>query len=117
LLHQERSFESALDHSILIAAACQILESELDRLLAAPAFEIVETLIATLKLKKKDRDQAEVLEKWARKEVWTTIEIESIISGRPARSRLFCRIPGGETWTGGSDRAAPTSTGRSLVTC
>src|SRR3954471_22791031 len=36
LLHTERNFDPQLDHGQLIAPACCILESELDRLVATP---------------------------------------------------------------------------------
>jgi hypothetical protein len=51
------------DFGLLIAAACPIVEAELDRLLVKPAQSIVQRLIASLE--KQDHKQAAVLQTWA----------------------------------------------------
>jgi hypothetical protein len=65
LLYHEETFPAAQDHAILIAYASQILESELDRVLAMPALRIADGLIEALSKEKKDRSQAANLERWA----------------------------------------------------
>src|SRR5947208_949326 len=69
LLYFEEKARQQEDYSILIAAACQIVEAELDRLLTAPAFAIAVSLVAALRQQAKDRKQAEILERWAAKEL------------------------------------------------
>jgi hypothetical protein len=79
LQHFEANLPPQLDHGILMGLASQIVETELDRLLATPALAIAPSLIEALKQKKKDREPAEILESWAAKEKWTALGIESII--------------------------------------
>ena len=75
----EKAFSATLDHGILIGLASQIVETELDRLLATPALAIAPSLIQALSQKKKDREPAEILESWAAKKTWTVLGIESIL--------------------------------------
>src|SRR5262249_36097839 len=63
----------------LIGPACQILESELDRLLIAPARGIAGSLVAALHVARKDRPQAQILEKWASGQVPPTIGTGSLV--------------------------------------
>jgi Domain of unknown function (DUF4384) len=79
LRHLEKTFPASLDHGILIGLASQIVETELDRLLATPALAIAPSLIEALSQKKKDREPAETLESWAAKKTWTVLGIESIL--------------------------------------
>ena len=79
LQHLESTLLPQLDHGILIGLASQIVETELDRLLATPALAIAPSLIEALSQKKKDREPAEVLESWAAKKTWTVLGIESIL--------------------------------------
>ena len=79
LLFVEEKLPPDDDHGYLIGPACQILESELDRLLMAPARGIAESLIAALRVAKKDRPRAEVLEGWASRQIPTTIGIGSLV--------------------------------------
>jgi hypothetical protein len=65
LLYFEEYSRPQQDHAILVAAACQIVEAELERLLLAPASAIADSLIAALQVRKKDWDQARILEQWA----------------------------------------------------
>jgi hypothetical protein len=76
LLHFEEKARPQEDYSILIAAACQIVEAELDQLLTVPAFAIAAGLASALRPQAKDRKQAEILERWAAQEVPTTIGIQ-----------------------------------------
>ena len=75
LLRNERGFPPQLDHAQLIAPACCILESELDRLVATPALSVVDRLIAALRDSKKNQDQAVTLERWAAGKVPTMLGI------------------------------------------
>jgi hypothetical protein len=79
LLYFEEKLRPEDDHGYLIGPACQILESELDRLLTAPAQGIAVSLIAAMQVARKDRQQAEILEKWAAGQVPTTIGIGSLV--------------------------------------
>lgn len=79
LLHVERYFHSEGDYGYLIGPACQILESELDRLLASPAREIATDLAEALRRADPRTRQALVLEKWAAREIPTTIGTEWLI--------------------------------------
>jgi hypothetical protein len=75
LLHNERSFPAHLDHGTLIAPACCILESELDRLVATPALGVVDHLVAALRDSRKNEDQAVTLERWAAGRAHSTLGI------------------------------------------
>jgi hypothetical protein len=76
LLYFEENARHQEDYSILIAAACQIVEAELDRLVTVPAAAIAADLVSALRKLAKDRKQAEILESWAAKEVHTTIGLQ-----------------------------------------
>src|SRR5262249_36312056 len=65
LLYLEELFPPMGDHGYLIGPACQLIESELDRLLTEPARGMAEHLLTPLKHRNKDRKLAETLEKWA----------------------------------------------------
>jgi hypothetical protein len=75
----ERNLRAHLDHGILIGLASQVVETELDRLLATPALAIAPNLIEALRQQKKDCEPAEILESWAAKQTWTVLGIESIL--------------------------------------
>src|SRR4051794_32132543 len=73
LRHLERALPAPLDHGLLIGLASQIVETELDRLLATPALAIAPSPLEALSQKKKDREAAEILESWAAKKTWTVL--------------------------------------------
>ncbi len=75
LLYFEEKARPQDDHAILIAAASQILEAELDHLLTKPARAVVDSLIACLQ-QRKDRKPAATLERWAARQIPTTIGIQ-----------------------------------------
>jgi hypothetical protein len=75
LVYFETSFPSGGDYGFLIGPACQIVESELDRLLTVPAAPLAEHLIAALH-RPKDRGLADVLRKWAARQVPTTLLVQ-----------------------------------------
>jgi hypothetical protein len=79
LLYFEEKLRPDDDHGYLIGPACQILESELERLLSAPVHGIAESLIAALRVAGKDQHQAAILEKWAARQVPTTIGTASLV--------------------------------------
>jgi hypothetical protein len=78
LVHFERAMPADGDFAILIAAACAILEAELRRLLASPARPIVNGLLAALD-PKKQRKQVDLLDKWARGAIPTTLGSVSLL--------------------------------------
>src|SRR5262245_41243046 len=79
LLYFESFLEPGRDHAMPIAYASSLLESELDRLVAAPARCVVAALIAALEATKDDRKQAEILVRWARHDVPTMLGILSTL--------------------------------------
>jgi hypothetical protein len=79
LLHIEGGFPAQLDHAQLIAPACCILESELDRLVATPALSIIESLIAALRNSEKNGDQAATLSRWAEGDIPTTLGLATCV--------------------------------------
>jgi hypothetical protein len=79
LLYFEGFLEPGRDHAMPIAYASSVLESELDRLLAAPAHGIVAALIDALEADTDDRKQAEILVRWANQEVPTMLGILSTL--------------------------------------
>ena len=78
LVQFERAMPNDGDFAILIAAACAILEAELRRLLAAPARPIAAGLLAALDAKKQ-RKQVDLLDKWARGAIPTTLGSVSLL--------------------------------------
>jgi hypothetical protein len=79
LLSVESDFHTDWDFGFLIGPACQILESECNRLLTEPARAIVESLIEYLRSEKKGWTQADILERWAARNIPTTIGIQSLV--------------------------------------
>lgn len=79
LLYFEQKARTHEEYSILIAGACQIVEAELDRLLTARAAAIADSLVAALRRQSKDRKQAEILERWAAREIPTTIGLHILV--------------------------------------
>jgi hypothetical protein len=79
LLHAEANFPAGGDHGYLIGPACQILEAELDRLLAEPARGVASHLSAALRATGENDKQADILDKWARREFITTLGTNSVL--------------------------------------
>lgn len=79
LLLFESVFPKDGDHGQLIILACQVFESILEQILAAPAHELGEPLLAGMKSKRKNRKQVEILEKWLAGVVPTTIGVHSLL--------------------------------------
>jgi hypothetical protein len=79
LLHAEATFPAGGDHGYLIGPACQILEAELDRLLAAPARGVADDVVAALRATGDNDKQADILDKWARGEFITTLGTSSVL--------------------------------------
>jgi hypothetical protein len=79
LLYFEGQLPPEKDHGFLIGPACQILEGELNRLLAVPARGIAERLVAALQIRKQDRQQAEILADWAAQKIPTTIGVMVLV--------------------------------------
>jgi hypothetical protein len=79
LLYFEEMFPPSCDHGFLIGPACQIVESELDRLLTAPARNIVDSLIDAIRAGKHGQEQATILEKWSAKQIPTTMGVQSVV--------------------------------------
>jgi hypothetical protein len=65
VLHLEDTFPGHGDHGCLIGATCQLMEGELDRLLAQPARTIAPVLSAALRTEGSAGGQAEILDRWA----------------------------------------------------
>jgi hypothetical protein len=78
LLHFERAMPLDGDYGSLIAPACHILEAELRRLLGTPARPIAGHLVAALDAKRQ-KQQAELLGKWERGALPTTLGVLSLL--------------------------------------
>jgi hypothetical protein len=72
LLFLEPLFPPGGDHGCLIGPACQLIETELHRLLTQPAHDIAEHLVAALQANEKERKQGELLGQWAAGEIPAT---------------------------------------------
>jgi hypothetical protein len=77
LLYFEGRFPPHHDHAFLIAPACQIVEQELDRLVATLARPISDRLVAALE--PEHPHQAEILLGWAEGQISTTLGIETLV--------------------------------------
>jgi hypothetical protein len=75
LLYFEERFPENGDYGYLIGPACQILETELDRLLTTPARSITDDMLAVLE----EDNRVEILTKWARGEFPTTLGVECLV--------------------------------------
>ncbi len=79
LLAVEEGFSSLEDYSVLISLACQILEAELERLVAGPARALADVLAAVLDEDKKARSRAEAVAQWGAGKLPTTIGVEVMV--------------------------------------
>jgi hypothetical protein len=79
LLFFERQFPSGGDHGLLMSAACQIMESELDKLLVTPARRIAAKLIDILKAHRKAKPLAKILEDWSTDRMKATIGTQVVV--------------------------------------
>jgi hypothetical protein len=79
LLYAEATFPPTGEHGYLIGPACQILERELDRLVATPARAIAAHLIAALDVTGQNPKQVDLLKDWACGKVPTTLGIDSVL--------------------------------------
>jgi hypothetical protein len=78
LLFFESQWGYRTDYEFLIGPACWVLETELDRLLAAPALGALDALIESLARAGDDAFHAENLRKWHRSKV-TTVGVECTV--------------------------------------
>jgi hypothetical protein len=79
LFMMEGQFGPADEYAFLIGPACQVLETELNALLAEPARARAADLAAALAASKDNRKQAPILEEWGAGRVHTTIGIASLV--------------------------------------
>jgi hypothetical protein len=79
LLELEGSFPDSGDYGFLIGPACQILEAEVARLLVEPARMLDGELPAALRAFAEHGKQADIVEKWLRRELPTTFGICSLV--------------------------------------
>ncbi len=117
LLFLEEQFPADGDYGLLIGPASQILEAELDRLVATPARTIRHALLAGLD-PVRDRNPAAALEKWAAAQVPTTMGIEALVL---LALRRGCEQGVGRVRAFLAERFTPVYvkllTGRQLGTC
>jgi hypothetical protein len=79
LLCVEASFPPDSDFGFLIIPACQILETEINRVLLQPAKGFGRALVSSLSASGEYSKQTEILKKWLRGEIPTTIGLASLV--------------------------------------